>query len=99
MPDGSQGQIPLYAQESGGVYEFMGTMPVSATPEDVSKVRRLLQFIESPEKAPAYLVDPSGQSKLELPGPLFQVLVAAARELAAGRSVVIFPYDAEVTGG
>jgi len=75
----------------------MGTTPVSATPEDVSKLRGLLQFIEAHEKAPAYLIDPSGQRKLELPEPLFQVLAAAARALAAGRSVVIFHYDHEVT--
>ncbi len=75
----------------------MGTTPVSATPKDVSKLRGLLQFIEAHEKAPAYLVDTSGQRKLELPEPLFQVLATAARALAAGRSVVIFHYDDEVT--
>ena len=75
----------------------MGTMPVFAKPEDVSKLRGVLHFIETQKKASAYLVDSSGQNRLELPEPLFQVLAAAARELAAGRSVVIFHYDAEVT--
>jgi excisionase family DNA binding protein len=72
--------------------------PIGADPREAEQIRALAERIAARGDRVRYsLVDTENQVRQEIPAPLFEILVAAARELANGRSVVILHYDQEIT--
>jgi excisionase family DNA binding protein len=67
---------------------------IDASPEQRSAIRGINAALMEPQQQQpkiAFLVSPDGQSKIQLPEPLYRVLLQAAATLISGYQVVMAP--------
>lgn len=96
-PLGLPGMIALVGIWTRGVRTTMLERPVSPDPTEIMAIKTALKILEEGGRRAPHVISNVTNDRVELSPSLLEVVLTAARELAAGRSITIVRSERELT--